>query len=500
MAQQYLLSIIHALYIIISILLNLYSINILILTVLFWWGRLRRKKIPPTVSVFSPDVDWPLVAIQLPLYNEKEIALRIIDQVIKLDYPVKCLHIQVLDDSNDETEQLVAERVAHYQAQGIWITHQHRSDRKEYKAGALKEGLRNTPADLVAVFDADFMPPPNWLKRAISPFMKSGTERLGFVQTRWTHLNDRFSLLTNAQALLLDAHFGIEQPVCYQNGLVNYLNGTGFILRRACIEEAGNWCGDTLVEDLDLCLRAQICGWKAVFLQDVCAPAELPGLISGFKNQQYRWAKGSMQTIRRQTWRLIRSPLPILKRLEALMHLFSYLVHPLVLLLLILALPLYTWSSAWLVKLPLNSLGVIGIAIPIFYISAHFTTYPLRRWKEILLRLPALSLIGLGIAINNTLGVLDGMGKGPAVFERTPKLGTLEHHRLDYKEVKEPLKISRSIWLEVIFAFYALFATVTTLKAEHYLAAYFFALYTFSFCWVAVTELIENRIAARNAR
>ena len=498
MAMQFVISIIHAIYILVTILVNFYSLNIFVLTILFWRDRLRSNKHIPPVQIIEQEIDWPLVAVQLPLYNENDIAIRIIDQVAKLDYPSDRLHIQVLDDSTDGTQDLVAKQVDYYRAQNIWITHHRRTDRSEYKAGALREGMKQTPADLFAVFDADFMPAADWLKKAVRPFLLPGNERLGFVQTRWSHLNDRYSILTSAQATLLDAHFGIEQTACAASHFFNYMNGTGFVLRRACAEDAGNWNGESLVEDLDLCYRAQIAGWKSTFLRDVSAPAEIPGLFSGFKRQQYRWAKGSVQTIRRLTWKLIKAPLPLTTRIEALFHLFGYLIQPLMLLLLIVALPLYTWSNDWLVKLPIHSLGIIGVAIPLYYISAEITLYPPRRWLDLLIRLPALSLVGVGIAVNNTLGIIDGFRKGPIVFERTLKMGSLQHHRMDYRQFKIPIKISKSIGLEILLAIYASFATMVALQGENYVAAYFFAVYVLGFSWVAAAELFENLAAGRN--
>jgi cellulose synthase/poly-beta-1,6-N-acetylglucosamine synthase-like glycosyltransferase len=494
------LSFIHFIYLVVTFLLSLYSLNVLLLTLLFWWRRLRGKPNGFAALALPENLVWPVVTVQLPCYNEKEIALRIIDQVVQLDYDPRRLHIQVLDDSTDETAQMVAERVAHYQAQGVWITLLHRTHRLEYKAGALREGIEQSPAEFFAVFDADFMPAPDWLKKAISPFLVPGSQRLGFVQTRWAHLNDRFSLITRAQALALDGHFGIEQTVCSDYGLLVYLNGTGFVMRRECIIDAGNWSGETLVEDLDLSFRAQLRGWKGLFLRDVSAPAELPGLFAAFKKQQFRWSKGSIQVLRRLGWKVMTAKLPLLTRFEGLIHMAGYSMQSLMLLLIILALPLYLWSNAWLVKLPLNSLGIIGIGVPVSYISAYLTLYPSQKWLDLLVRLPAISLLGVGIAANNTLGVLDGLRGRKSVFERTPKLGTLQGERIDRFKVKTPIKISNAIWLELLIAVYALISTLTTLRADNFIGAYFFSIYILGFGWAAAAELFENWVAHRNAQ
>ena len=188
--------------------------------------------------------------------------------------------------------------VAYWQARGVWITLHHRVDRIDYKAGALKEALTQTPAEYVAVFDADFLPPADWLRKALYPYMQPGGEKIGIVQTRWTHLNDDYSLLTRSQALALDGHFGVEQETCHQHGLFVNLNGTAGLIRRGCLEEVGNWRGATLIEDMDLSYRAQLQGWRVFFLNNVTAPAEIPGLMLGFKRQQFRWAKGSIQFLR----------------------------------------------------------------------------------------------------------------------------------------------------------------------------------------------------------
>lgn len=500
MLKQSIISLIHPIYLIVSLLLGLYSVNFVILTGLFWLRRLRKKEVGHTSNHLPHTTNWPLVAVQLPSYNEGQIALRLVDQIARFDYPHECMHIQILDDSTDGSTDLLLERVNFWKSQGIWITLHHRSDRNEYKAGALREAMDLTPADLFAVFDSDFLPPSDWLKKTVSPFLCPGSEHLGFVQTRWAHLNDRYSFITMAQALFMDGHFGIEQPICSSLGLFTYLNGTGFILRRACVLEAGNWSGETLVEDMDLCIRAQILGWKGMFLRDVSAPAELPAMIGSYKSQQYRWAKGSIQSIRRLTGRILRAQLPISTRIEGLVHMFSYLIHPLILLMLILALPLYLWSNDWLVKLPIRSLGVIGLGMPFYYISAHLAIYPPRRWAEILIRLPTLSLLSLGILVNNSIAVIDGMGSGPIVFERTPKQGILQNDRHSYKQVKIPFKISKSIWLEILLATYAIWASYITLQGANYLAGYFFAMYALGLGWVAGIEIFEKIAVARNSR
>jgi len=411
MWKYILLDIFRPLYIVASLLLSVYSFYLLTMTILFWRQKLACKSSPPTKDVPIAEEAFPMVAIQIPLYNEKLVAIRVIDQVIKMDYPRHKLHIQVLDDSTDETSKLVAERVAYWQEQGMWITHHHRDNRQGFKAGALKEGTQHTPADLIAIFDADFMPPADWLKGALKPYLQPNSERIGFVQTRWTHINAEYSLVTQSQALGLDGIFGVEQPVCTHYGLFNFMNGTGMLLRRQAVEDAGGWQGNVLVEDMDLCLRMQLKGWKAVYLKNVTAPAELPGVVASYKIQQFRWAKGSMQVVRRLAWPTIRSNISFWTKTYVLVRMFSYLVCPLILLLLCLALPLYSWSNWWLDRLPFRYLGLVGIGFPLFFLTAQVTLYPRHEWWKVLVRLPILSITGFGMAANNTLAILYLMGR-----------------------------------------------------------------------------------------
>jgi len=497
------LDILRPLYIIVTILLSLYSTFLLSMVILFWrkkWMQRRsagRRNESPEVL---DDECLPVVAVQLPLYNEKDIALRVIDAVTQLDYPRHKLHIQVLDDSSDETYAMVMERVAHWQSQGFWITHHHRTDRSEYKAGALKAGMQQTPANFIAVFDADFLPPPTWLKDTLHPFMQPAAEKLGFVQTRWTHLNEDYSLVTQSQALGLDSVFGVEQPVCAEYGFFNFLNGTGMLLRRQAVDEAGGWRGDTLVEDMDLCLRIQLKGWKGTFLRDVTAPAELPGIMASYKLQQFRWAKGSMQVANLFTLPILRQPLRFGTRATVLFHSLGHLINPLLLLLLAMALPLYSWSNWWLDHLPFRYLSIMGIGYPLFLATAHITLYPRKDWWKLLVRLPMLSLLGLGMSANNTLAVIEGLARKKSAFQRTPKLGVKKGDRLTLTNVPVRVRISPTNWLEVTLALYALAASITTFQAGKYVAGYFFAMYVLGYSWVAGAELLENIAARRVAR
>ncbi len=493
-----LLDILRPLYIVVTVLLSLYSLYLLSLTVLFWRQRWFCKPSPPAGDPPYDDEALPVVAVQLPLYNEKAVALRVIDEVVKMNYPRHKLHIQVLDDSTDETREMTADRVRYWQEQGFWITHHHRTNRQDYKAGALREGLLHTPAELIAIFDADFLPPASWLKGALKPYLQPNSERVGFVQTRWTHLNDDYSLVTQSLALGLDGIFGVEQPVCTHYGLFNFMNGTSMLLCRKSVEDAGGWRGDSLVEDMDLCLRMQLKGWKGVFLRDVTAPAELPGLMASYKIQQFRWAKGSMQVANQLVWPIVRSDLPFWTKAQVLEHTLGYLVNPLLLLLLALALPLYSWSTWWLDHLPFRYLSLFGIGFPLFFLTAQVTLYPPNRWWKGLTRLPILSLIGLGMAANNTLAVLEGLARKKSAFERTPKFGIQKGERLTFNNVPVHVRVSRTNWLELAIALYALAVSVIAIHAGKYIAGYFFAMYVLGFTWVAGAELLEN-IAARNS-
>jgi cellulose synthase/poly-beta-1,6-N-acetylglucosamine synthase-like glycosyltransferase len=365
----------------------------------------------------------PPVTIQLPIYNEMYVADRLIDAVCRIDYPRELLEIQVLDDSTDETTSLAAAAVARHRVRGVPIRLLCRDDRTGFKAGALAAGLRATDAELIAVFDADFVPAPDFLTRLVPHF---GDPRVGMVQARWGHLNRRHSTLTAAQAVMLDSHFLLEHVTRMERGLFFNFNGTAGIWRRDCIEDAGGWSHDTLTEDLDLSYRAQMAGWTFVFDPSVESPAELPADIEALKSQQRRWAKGSIQTARKLLPLLWRSPRPLRVKLEALFHLTSNFTYPLLLVLALLLLPVLLGTSTappglvWALQIGVLLFGVIPVSI-FLAIGQRAAGEPgLRLWRHV----GAALVIGVGLSVNNARAVIEGLGPSIGQWERTPKAGT----------------------------------------------------------------------------
>jgi cellulose synthase/poly-beta-1,6-N-acetylglucosamine synthase-like glycosyltransferase len=466
----------------------------LFLTILYWGLEIHDRNKP--VRKFIVLDRWPIVTVQLPLFNEQVVATRLIDSIAKLDYPKDRLDIQVLDDSTDETRDIVAERVAYWRSRGFWITLIHRDDRKEYKAGALRLGLETASGDFVAIFDADFLPPKNWLKNALQPFLQPNSERLGLVQTRWSHLNADYSLLTRAQALALDGCFGIEQNVRSRAGFFLNFNGTAGIWRRKCIEEAGNWRGITLSEDMDLSYRAQIIGWRAAFLPDVCAPAELPTLMVGFKRQQFRWSKGSIQVVKLLAMKIIKSNNSILRKIEGLLHITGYICHPLMLLLLILALPMTIWGVDAVSKLPIGWFGIVGLGVPLAYLSSQIALYGPKRFYRWIFHMPLLSALGVGIAVNNTRAIFEAFIGKQSEFERTPKTGVIRRDKTTNNVVTERFTIDSGTWLEIVFCSLAIATSYFAVRYGNIVEAIFFALYACGFLWVAGATIWEARPSA----
>ncbi len=392
--------------------LAVYGAHRLELLALYYRTRKKMPRRPP-----DPET-WPTVAVQLPLYNELYVARRLIDAVCALDYPRQKLEIQVLDDSTDETAEIVAEVVARRRAEGIPIHHIRRTDRAGFKAGALAAGLERTRAELVAVFDADFLPRPDFLRRTVPYFDHAD---VGMVQACWEHINRNYSLLTRIQAVFLDGHFLIEHAARNRSGRFFNFNGTAGVWRAAAIREAGGWQHDTLTEDLDLSYRAQLAGWRFLFLADVKVPAELPVEVNAFKRQQFRWAKGSIQTAKKLLLSILRSRLPRRVKLEAAIHLTNNLSYPLMVglsLLIFPAMVLRRGSQAGLllsVDLPLFLCATISVLL--FYVASQLVDGRRRSLRY----LPALMGLGIGLAVNNARAVVAGLGPKVGVFERTPK-------------------------------------------------------------------------------
>src|SRR6187549_2112880 len=362
---------------------------------------------------------WPAVTIQLPIYNEMYVADRLIDAVCQIDYPRQLLEIQVLDDSTDETT-IVAERaVRRNAAQGIDITYLHRTDRTGFKAGALEAGLKVAKGSFIAIFDADFTPSTDFLRRTI-PFF--GDPAIAMVQARWGHINQDYSLLTKVQSILLDAHFVLEHGGRNRSGLFFNFNGTAGIWRRDAIVDAGGWQHDTLTEDLDLSYRAQLRGWNFIFLPNLVSPAEVPVEMNSFKSQQHRWAKGSIQTCRKLLPHILRSNIPVREKAEAFFHLTANFNYPLMCVLSVLMAPSMVirynmgWYEMLLIDVPLFFAATASVAN--FYMVCQRELH--EDWITRTKYLPFLMSIGIGLAINNTKAVFEALFNKQTEFARTP--------------------------------------------------------------------------------
>ena len=379
----------------------------------------RQRHDWPTAA--APD-DWPEVTLQIPIYNERRVAARVVRAVANLDYPTDKLQIQVLDDSSDSTSAVLARLVAELRRQRrLNIHYRHRRDRQGYKAGALAEALAEATGEYIGIFDADFSPRPDWLKRTISAL--AAHPELAFVQTRWGHINRSQNIITAAQALALDGHFVVEQQARSASGFMQNFNGSGGLWRRAAIDDAGGWQADTVTEDLDLAYRAQLAGWRGSYINAIEAPAELPPAITGFKRQQRRWAKGSIQTLRKLAVPLLRSDKGWERKVYALAHMGGYAFHVPLLAMLLLTVPL---ALLPFYHLPLSFMGGVSM----IFSTAPFIMFALAQFGLVgwgglkrLWALPALAVLFMGLSPAIAGSVLSGLRHSGGVFERTPKQG-----------------------------------------------------------------------------
>jgi cellulose synthase/poly-beta-1,6-N-acetylglucosamine synthase-like glycosyltransferase len=428
--------------------------------------------------------------VQLPLYNERYVARRLVDAVAALDYPAARLEVQVLDDSTDDTTEILADAARALSARGVSVVHIHRRERAGFKAGALAAGLKEARGEFIAIFDADFVPPPDFLRATIPHFADPG---VAVVQARWGHLNRDYSLLTIAQALGIDGHFGVEQPARCGGGLFLNFNGTAGVWRRAAIDDAGGWTHDTLTEDLDLSYRAQLRGWRVEYRPEVVCPAELPVLITGFKSQQRRWAKGSIQTARKLLGEILRSPLRPWVKYQAAIHLTYYLIHPLMLTVVLLSIPMLAARDLVPCAALLAgagfvfSLATLGPASLLVYAQA--TLDP--GWRSRLWQLPTLMVIGVGVAWSTSLAVLAAFGGRDVTFVRTPKFG-IGPAGGDWRGKRYA---GPSRWggvAEVILGLYCALSSWLFWRYGEYAVAPFLFLYTCGFLTVGALTLLHS--------
>ncbi|MCX7681937.1 MAG: glycosyltransferase family 2 protein, partial [Anaerolineae bacterium] len=472
------------LYALVVVCLSLYGFHSLVLAVLC----LAHRKRAALLSQPSPPVDeetLPLVTVQVPLYNELYVVERVIDAVAALEYPRERLQIQILDDSTDATTALASARADHYRKQGIDITVLRRPTRQGFKAGALAWGLSQARGEYIAIFDADFCPRPDFLLRTIPHFI--ARPRLGMVQTRWSHLNAEYSLLTRAQALAIDGHFMVEQTGRNCAGLLTSFNGAAGVWRRRCIEEAGGWQDDTLCEDLDLSYRAQLAGWECLYLPSVDTPAELPPQIAAFKLQQARWAQGAMQVLRKLGGEILRSRrLKWPQKVMGLLHLSNYLPFPLIVLALVLSLPLLLVPESR--RFALDGLGLAFLGPLLVYTISQKRLYS--RWWLNMLVFPLLTLIGIGIAWSNAKAVWRGLTGQGGIFARTPKF-RLEGKEGSWSRNCYSLPLSDSVAGEIALMCYAVTAVIVARATGQEGMLPVLWLYAIAFGTVAGLEIMQ---------
>jgi len=401
----------------ILLILSIYGIHRYFILYLYYRHyKFARRPEPPRMD----PAEYPSVTVQLPLYNEYYVAERVIEAAARIRYPKHLLRIQILDDSVDGTREVALETAERLRADGFQVDYRHREDRAGFKAGALKEGLEHTTDELVAVFDADFIPPPDFLERTVAYF---GDPGVGMVQTRWGYLNRDYSLLTRVQSILLDGHFILEHTARHLSGRFFNFNGTGGVFRRRAILESGGWQGDTLTEDLDLSYRAQLHGWRFVFVPDVVCPSELPVDIFGFKTQQHRWTKGSIQVGKKLLGRIWRSDVPLRVKFEATFHLSANLSYLLLVLLSVLMPLSVILRSHALARGPLSVeiaiFGLTTLSIFLFYLTAQRELYPDWRWR--MKDVPFILALGIGMCINNAWAVSEALLGRDTPFVRTAK-------------------------------------------------------------------------------
>ncbi len=432
--------------------------------------------------------ELPRITVQLPIYNEQLVVSRLVRAVAALDYPKELMEIQILDDSNDETRGICEAEAAKLRVSGFDVLLLHREDRTGYKAGALENGLKQATGDYIFILDADFVPAPGVLHEMVHYFTD---EKIGMIQTRWGHINRDYSLLTKTQALFLDGHLVVEQVARSRSGRFFNFNGTAGIWRKQTIIDAGGWQHDTLTEDLDLSYRAQMKGWKFIFLKDVISPAELPVDLTGFKSQQFRWTKGSIQTCRKILGPVWRSDIPLLLKIEATVHLGANYAYLLLFLMLFLVFPgagaefRMGGYRGWFFDLPVFLMTTASVGA--FYLSSQIAAYPKTGWRNIIY-LPVLLGLGVGMSISNVKAVFEAMLGQESAFIRTPKYGIEKKGQTWKRAAGRPTK-KMLLVLEILLAVYFTGVTIFAILNNYWNSLPFLLIFVLGFWGVAAGSL-----------
>jgi cellulose synthase/poly-beta-1,6-N-acetylglucosamine synthase-like glycosyltransferase len=474
-------------YFIVMIVLAAYGIHRY--TMCYQYFRYRKNYNPNPTSHFD---DLPRVTIQLPIYNEQFVIDRLIEAVCAMEYPSEKLEIQLLDDSTDETQEVARSIVERYAALGHPIVYIHRTNRHGFKAGALDAGLKVAKGEFIAIFDADFVPPPDWLMRVIHHFTEPG---IGMVQTRWTHLNRDYSMLTQIEAILLDGHFVLEHGARARTGQFFNFNGTAGMWRRPAIDDAGGWQHDTLTEDTDLSYRSQMAGWKFKYLPEVECPAELPIEMTAFKTQQARWAKGLIQTSIKVLPMMFRSNVPRSIKIESVYHLTANMSYPLMVIMTALLIPSMIvrfyqgWFQMLLIDVPLFTASTLSIAV--FYVASQRVLFP-RGWMKTFLYLPVLMALGIGLTVTNSKAVMEALLGIKSAFARTPKYRVAKKGEKS-QAAKYRKRLVLAPWIELLVGTYFFLAIIYCFSNHNYFTAPFLILFVIGYWYTGLMSLLQGR-------
>ena len=475
-------------YFIVLVLLASYGIHRYVLVYMYY--KNRKNRVTEPTSHFT---ELPRVTVQLPIYNEQFVVDRLVESVCRLQYPREKLEIQVLDDSTDETVDVARAVVERYQSLGYDISYLHRTNREGFKAGALKEGMKAAKGELLAIFDADFMPPEDWLMRVVHHFAEP---KIGMVQTRWTHINRHYSFLTEVESILLDGHFVLEHGGRARSGVFFNFNGTAGMWRRQAIDDAGGWEPDTLTEDTDLSYRSQLAGWKFLYLQDVECPAEVPIEMTAFKTQQARWAKGLIQVAKKSLPKIFRSDVPRRVKVEAFYHLTANMSYPLMIVLSTLLMPAMIirfyqgWFQMLLIDLPLFLASTFSISS--FYLVSQRELFP-HRWPRTFLYLPFLMSLGIGLTVTNTRAVMEALLGIKSSFKRTPKYRVEANKAQALAAAKYRKRLGLVPWIELLIGGYFFLTIWYAIDNENYITVPFLVLFVLGYWYTGLMSLLQGR-------